>query len=518
MLDFCGAFENPVKLAAFYDETIREQTHKLYNWQVKALLDFKNRPSGGCRRIAVKAANGSGKSKYLVSLAATWMAVNFKESQTVVTSASGSQLDRQTARYIKSFAEKMNAVHKEESGEAVWIIRYRDLIFLPNNSRIDLFATDESGQAEGWHPIVAGGEFAVIVDEAKTVSNEIFDALDRCNGQTRRLDVSSPGGCTGHFYDICTRPDLGWSVHTITAFDCPHIRNEEIQYLIAQHGLHDPLVRSSLFAEFSSFSELVVIGREIYQLSQRLFIGERGKTGRRAGLDLAAGGDENVLSVWDNNIQIAQECFRATDTVQGSKIIIDLLSKHSLKPENVHADDGGIGRGMLDYLKDKGWPLRRVMNQGIPFDKSRYANRGAELWFNLKRFVEEYSIKFLVDKTLEGQLTNRYYRIRTTDSKIVMESKPEAKAKGHPSPDRADAAILAWAAVPFESVTVSAGAEIKKDSRFGVSLEELQMLIRKGDLAGRQSGQRAAEIDNIYVQQNYLPSMTKFGGRFNQRN
>jgi hypothetical protein len=66
------------------------------------------------------------------------------------------------------------------------------------------------------------------------------------------------------------------------------------------------------------------------------------------------------------------------------------------------------------------------------------------MWFNFKRFVEEFQVLLRYDKTSENQLSSRYYKLQPVSGKIILESKEEARRKGHPSPDRADAKVLAW--------------------------------------------------------------------------
>lgn len=450
-------FANPAELIAFYDENFRLGRYKIYPWQYQILKSFSRDLSGeDMVRIALIAANGSGKSQFALAPCAVWHAVNFPASQTVVTTASGQQLDKQSGRFIKQLAAKINLMHRQEfGGNDVWKINYRQLIYNPDHdqrSYIDLFATDEAGQAEGWHPIVPGGSFAIFVDEVKSIGEDIYEALSRCNGCTRRVDISSPGACCGHFYDVCTRPELLWEVYKVTAYDCPHIKKREIDQVILKHGPNDPLVRSSIFAEFTSADESIILLPETVNKCVREFAqrGMRKEFGqRRAGLDLSGGGDETVLSVWQGNLQLGQECFRFRDAVPRVAHIIELFKKWHLDPGNVWADDGGLGRGDLDHLAGAGWRVNRVLNGNPPTDRTRYVNRGTEMWFNFKRFVEDGDAGLLDDSTLKIQLSTRYYVRQTGSSKLRLESKDEARKKGRPSPDRADAAVLAWADVSY---------------------------------------------------------------------
>src|SRR5690242_10470912 len=147
---------------------------------------------------------------------ALWSVCQFDKAASVVTSASGKQLDRQTAKYIKDYATRMNKFHSAE----LWTIQNRLLKFAPTQGEMDLFATDEPGKAEGWHALDYGSAFSILVDEAKSVDDTIFQALDRCHDAQRILRVTSPAlGTVGYAYKAQTS-GRGWMIK-VTAYMCP---------------------------------------------------------------------------------------------------------------------------------------------------------------------------------------------------------------------------------------------------------------------------------------------------------
>ena len=85
------------------------------------------------------------------------------------------------------------------------------------------FSTDQPGRAEGWHPKLSNDEDPVfiIVDEAKTVPNKIFEAFDRCT-RVFQLWVSSPGSAAGEFYEsLHANQKFCWT-REVTSMECPH--------------------------------------------------------------------------------------------------------------------------------------------------------------------------------------------------------------------------------------------------------------------------------------------------------
>lgn len=452
---FTETFETPVHLlAAYYPD------FELYPWQYEILKEFGggewHRDQGkSVIRMAIAAANGSGKSQYVLAPAIAWMAVRFYNSLSYVTSSSASQLDTQTERFLDSLANRMNVVHQKDFGEKeIWKIIRRQKVFLPNNSYIDLFATDEPKRAEGKHPLHPNGEFAIFLDEGKSVAEDIYGAIERCTGATRRLDVSSTGECRGHFFNVMTKPELGWWLKKITYQDCPHISKEEFNQAILKYGPNDPLIRSIYFSEFTDIGSSLIVRRETLNECLRTWKDDKIIlwSKRRAGLDLSGGGDEMVLSVWEGNIQIAQEYSRFHNTAQGVKEIIHWCQSWKLKSEDVWVEYDGFNQGIVDNLQDKGWEFNKVLSNSKATDSGRYGNKATEIWFKVKRYIEEGWIKPIDDEVLKNQISNRYYRRKLNSDQIILEPKSEAKAQGRPSPDRADAMMFAWSeALSYES-------------------------------------------------------------------
>src|SRR5208282_3125660 len=95
-----------------------------------------------------------------------------------------------------------------------------ELRFPKTGSRAIGFSTDDPGLFEGWH----AERLLVVVDEAKSVDQPIFDAVERVlsAGQWVRLLVAStPGGPCGPFYDCFTKLGHLYVPYHISASDSP---------------------------------------------------------------------------------------------------------------------------------------------------------------------------------------------------------------------------------------------------------------------------------------------------------
>ena len=150
-------------------------------------------------QAVVRACNGSGKDKYVIAPCAVWLCMRYTQARCVITSASGDQLDNQTDAYIYQLCHAAN----RKIAPNIWKLNYRYYECLATQSPMKLFATDEAGKAEGYHPLGHGKKMAIFMSEAKSVPNEINVAINKCTGYTHRVHVSTPGSNIGHFYDYC---------------------------------------------------------------------------------------------------------------------------------------------------------------------------------------------------------------------------------------------------------------------------------------------------------------------------
>ncbi len=445
-------FHNPAVLVAFYDPHFNSGQFRLCPWQVRVQDDFAIAPRGMPKHISVVCSNGGGKSSLLMAPAAVWSAMSFDRSRTVVTSASVPQLDMQTMPAAKALAGYVNLYHKAE----LWDIQHRRMEFKPTHSIIEARKSDLEGTQEGFHPIVPGGEFTILVDEAKSIEEDIWKGILKWTGFTRRMDVSSAGEPAGPFFRSWTQGQQ--SKYRISYKDCPHITQADINAIVAEAGgIDSPTARQILLSEFAALAGSVVITLDDVERAVRLAkdgaIAHKPATENHAGLDLSGGGDETILSVWNGNKQLALETvpFHREDQIEDHLAHV-LIPKWGLRMENIRADAGGLGRPMIRNIMQKirakgkdSTAMRMIMNQQAPLGllKANFGNRGTEMWFKFANLVRECSILMLDDQQQITQLANRYYRQKLDSDKVILEPKAEARAKGHPSPDRCDASVLA---------------------------------------------------------------------------
>jgi len=403
----------------------------LYDWQGKVLRDLEPRDC----RVALRAANGSGKTSTVISAILIWHALVYPRSIAVTTAGVFRQVESQLWPSLRNHIAKLGGAWEVTSGE----IRY--LHPNGNTSRIIGYSATDPGRAEGWH--AEDHEYhplLMVVDEAKTVADPLFEAISRCQ-PTRLLIASSPGGTSGAFYRAFTKEANMWSKHAVTAFDCPHITQTQIDEVVQRYGEKHPLTRSMIYGEFVDIGlESLVIN--LTQLQNCYNTPPRFKPGVRiAGVDFAAGGDQNVICISDGNKILPMIAWREKDTMAAVGRFIVEFKKAGLEASNIYADASGMGMVMCDALAESGWVVNRVNFGATAYDNNAYTNRSAEMWYGMAKKIEDAEIILPEDEDLTAQLTCRR-TITNSKGKLGVESKDSMRARGIASPDRADALAL----------------------------------------------------------------------------
>lgn len=399
-----------------------------YKWQKDVLREVNFKGS----RVALKAANGSGKTSVIAASAILWHMLRFPESLVISTAGVYRQVEDQLWPRMRRLVAGLGGI------DGGWEMFSNEVRF-QNGSRAIGFSTNDAGKFEGWHGQGDSENLLMVVDEAKTVPDSIFEAIERCQ-PSRLLVMSSPGSSSGGLYRAFTKEADLWKTFTVTAFDCPHISKSWVLEQEAKWGANHPLVRSMIHGEFMEVSgESLVLPHSVLQKCFECppdFV----NGSKVAFCDFAAGGDENVFCVREGNEVKTLVCWRDKNTSFSIARFITEFKKEGLKQDSIYADSGGIGIPMCDMLRDAGWDVHRVNNGERAHSDDQFSNRGTELWMSAARMIERKEIRMLEDEAAVTQLTTRRLT-SNVKGKLMVESKTDMKARGLSSPDRADAIV-----------------------------------------------------------------------------
>lgn len=410
---------------------------KPYAWQAECLEAARHRGA----RVALVAANGSGKTAAVNVGLLLWWLYRYPKGRAVVTSGSWAQIKTQLWPNLKMHEHTFSYLFGWKFGSV-------DTISTPQGGFIRAISTDEPGRAEGYHQnLAAGSPLLLMVDEAKSVKEDIFDAFNRCT-PTCTILTSSPGRPSGTFYNAFRRNKKLWHTVHVTAFDCPHIKPERIELARQLYGEQHPVYRSMVLGEFSEGEEAMMIPR--YLVERALMHPCKARAGTRtAAVDWAAGGDETVLAERNGNQLRILWKDREKDTVKAAQRVVAECKRRGIEQGRVWGDVCGIGLSIMQsaqhYEKWRFKPFNGGDRVPDATKQKQFLNLNAYAWHLLRQALERGEVCFpdgLDDTTVE-QLCDRFMEWNNKGL-IMLEKKEDMKERGLKSPDRADALVMAW--------------------------------------------------------------------------
>lgn len=441
----------PIREVRAEDGTLLYTVHE-GDWQQRAINAVDKHNS----RVTVRTCNGAGKTTTLIPGVVLPHMALFPNSKVVITSG----VDRQVRDQI------FPALRAHEGKLREW--KFNDMrIEAPNGAVCIGFSTDSGGKFEGWHGnkeelfdlFASKGPLLIIVDEAKSVAQDIYDAIERCTYQ-RLLYCSSCGPASGEFHASHHGKARNFTaVIKVPASECPHADHDKNVRLIAERGLDDPLVRSKVFADFMTLPGENVIDRAIVDVAMGNPPPARGAD-RKYMCDFAAGGDENVFGAREGNRIRIVDAWKERDTMRACGQFILHFRREGLSAADahlIHGDDDGLGKPILDRLAELGWRLTRVHNGSEARNPERYLSLAGEAWWEAAKAIEQRRFILPNDELLAGQLSDRKPEI-ASDGRLGIESKKAMRKRGAGSPDRAD--VIVELMQPTRGLTVQHAREL----------------------------------------------------------
>lgn len=240
---------------------------------------------------------------------------------------------------------------------------YPDWEILPSTPRIKTpwpdtfalgFSTDDLDKFEGWH----SPNLMVIVDEAKGVSEEIFDAIKgtTSSGKVKLIYLSTPGNPEGKYWEACKKRGTRFHVIHIDAF---HSKNVSPTY--AEEILEDcdgdkehPLYIRKVLGEFVRMVERPAFNPEQIQDGFNRYQELEPEGYHTVGIDWARQKDwtvvlEMVGPVVLPNILVTQQDYMITCDY--------IFKRHQAFPFDFGLADLGEGVGQVARLKEMGLPI-----------------------------------------------------------------------------------------------------------------------------------------------------------------
>ncbi len=115
--------------------------------------------------------------------------------------------------------------------------------------------------------------------------------------------------------------------------------------------------------------------------------------------------------------------------------------------EAVFVDEGGVGGGVVDRLRELGEPVYGVHFGGRAPHRTRFFNMRSEFFWELRMLLNDGLLALPRDEELAGQLISLRYDV-SSSGQVRLQGKREMRKRGLPSSDKADALALAFLVPP----------------------------------------------------------------------
>ncbi len=401
-------------------------------------------------RMAISSGRGIGKSA-LVSWITDWMLSTRIGSTTIISANSESQLRSITwAELTKWLAMSINSHWFEVSATrlmpAKWLTELveRDLKKGTRYWGVEgrLWSAENPDAYAGVHNFDG---VMVIFDEASGIDDSIWAVTSGFfteNTPNRFwLAFSNPRRNTGYFYEAFHSKRDFWKTRVVDARTVEGTDKAVYQRIIDEYGPDSSQAHVEVYGMFPDANDdqfiaanLVddAMARKKYQDQSAPII---------VGVDPARfGADATVIAVRQGRDIVKIIRHRGDDTMTVVGHVIDVIEEY--KPALVVIDEGGLGAGIVDRLKEQRYKIKGVNFGNKSKNPVMYGNMRAQMWGEMREWLKTASIPN--DRFLKTDLISPKMKPDSRGT-IFLESKKDMKARGLASPDAADAIAVTFA-------------------------------------------------------------------------
>jgi hypothetical protein len=303
----------------------------------------------------------------------------------------------------------------------------------------------------GSDPDVLRGDYAdfLVLDECALLDPMAWELVGApmlldTNGEA--LFLSTPKGMNWfeRLFQRGLQDDGQWKSWHFTSLDNPYLSKEALTQLKEEMpvGAHEQELLAH-FVDLEGSSNALIPYHLAEAAAKRQFPADGNES--IFGIDVARFGDDKTVVV-ERQGKLVPRLWQwsKTDLVETERRILALIDQ--IQPAAVNVDDTGLV-GLYDHLnRHSGYrsrPLLGSINFGAGARSDRFANLRAEGYMALAKRFEDGDIAILNDTELLAQLCSMRYRFNAK-GRLQIESKEDMKSRGLPSPDKADALMLAF--------------------------------------------------------------------------
>ena len=418
------------------------------DWQAEMLAEIRDHlqnPATRHQPLMVARASGHGIGKSAgIGMVVNWALSTCEDTKVVITANTDTQLRTKTAPEVGKWQRLSITSHWLDVQATSVAVRDKDHA---KTWRADFVPWSEHNTEAfaGLHN--KGKRIVLIFDEASAIADKVWEvaegALTDEGTEIIWIAFGNPTRNVGRFRECFRRFKHRWKARQIDSRTVEGTNKEQIAKWAADYG------------EDSDFFKVRVRGM-FPSMSARQFIGEAdvaaayGKVLRPEQYEFAPkiltvdpaweGDDEFAIGLRQGlSFRILRTMPKNDNDLVAARVIADLEDEH--KADAVFVD-AGYGTGIVSAGQGMGRDWTLVWFAGASADIG-CLNKRAEMWKAARDWLKSGGA-LPDDPQLRDELQAPEI-VPRADGKVQIESKKDMKARGVPSPNRADALVLSFA-------------------------------------------------------------------------
>ena len=211
--------------------------------------------------------------------------------------------------------------------------------------------------------------------------------------------------------------------------------------IIAEYGPDSAQAHVEVYGMFPNAGDDQFIGADIVDDAMKRTKYQDQSAPIVIGVDPARfGADATVIAVRQGRDIVKIMRHRGDDTMTVVGHVIEAIDE--FKPTLVVIDEGGLGAGIVDRLKEQRYKIKGVNFGNKAKNPIMYGNMRAQMWGDMREWLKTASIPN--DRFLKTDLISPMMKPDSRGT-IFLESKKDMKSRGLASPDAADAIAVTFA-------------------------------------------------------------------------
>lgn len=394
-------------------------------------------------QFAMASGHGVGKSCLTAWLVA-WIMATRPGAKGAVTANTADQLKTKTWAEISRWIKRSLVADMFDIGTVSIAAKES-----PESWRVDALTCREENSESFAGQHAASSTSFYIFDEASAVPDIIWEVAKGglTDGEPMFFAFGNPTRNTGAFKECFTKNKKDWITKNLDSRDAFITNKQQIEKWKEEYGEDSDFFRVRVRGLFPAQSSRQFISIESVEQAMRRQPPRFSASLAVVGVDVARYGDDDTVIATrvGRDATFPLKRFHGLNTVQvvgRVKAHINELYRKGFKHVRCFVDEGGVGGGPVDLLKEDGFPVRGVNFGSAADDPTQWSRKREEMWGRMREWLKDGSL--VDDGALADDLTSPEFDVNLNGS-IKLERKEDMKKRGLSSPDAADALALTFA-------------------------------------------------------------------------